>query len=325
MTQNRIFLDPDDLLVSIPWEHPLSDNMPPSLATFGEFDSPPGGLTTKIELFRASSTQPDTCYVTSVEIQEFSHQKMRNHDLNDSPNNHVISPDSGENYQKWRKLTLVAKSIHRFRSLRVERIKSEFNLKISIRDTPFPKRNTNTNKDPMCITPKEMYNDALNEFREQTAFFEALQIASTLDLTRIRATLMNDPKENFYDAESPFRLANKPNHKGYTPLYIACKNGHLELVKLLIEFKANPYQLCKISPKEKESVLIVAARWGHIDILKYLLSDKFIWPQKELKKACKEAQNNQTKKVIKMFIEKNKSPLLERIFACSTRKINYLG
>jgi hypothetical protein len=325
MTQNRFYVDPDDLLVSIPWENPLSDNLPPSLTSLHHFDSSPGGLTTKIEFLRASSTQPETCFLTSVEIQEFPHSKIREHDLNGSPTNHVMSPDSGENYQKWRKLTLVAKSIHRFRSLRVERIKSEFNLKISIRDTPFPKRNISAKKDPMCVTPKEMYNDALNDFREQTAFFEALQIASKMDLIRIRATLTNDPKENFYDPESPYRLANKPNHKGYTPLYIACKNGHLELVKLLIEFKANPYQLCKISPKDKESIIIVAARWGHIDILKYLLSDKFIWPQKELKKACKEALNNQTKKVIKIFIEKNKSPLLERIFSCSARKINYLG
>lgn len=43
---------------------------------------------------------------------------------------------------------------------------------------------------------------------------------------------------NMYEPDSVHRLANKPNHKGYTPLYIACKNGNLE-VQIL--YKCNIY------------------------------------------------------------------------------------
>ena len=40
----------------------------------------------------------------------------------------VTSMDSTDTYAKWRKLTLVAQSIQRFRSLKVERVKSEVNI-----------------------------------------------------------------------------------------------------------------------------------------------------------------------------------------------------
>ena len=33
-----------------------------------------------------------------------------------------------------------------------------------------------------------------------------------------------------YDDDSIHRITNKPNPQGYTPLYIACKNGNLEVL-----------------------------------------------------------------------------------------------
>ena len=32
-----------------------------------------------------------------------------------------------------------------------------------------------------------------------------------------------------YDEDSIERITNKPNPQGYTPLYIACKNGNLDV------------------------------------------------------------------------------------------------
>jgi len=40
----------------------------------------------------------------------------------------VVSTDSLDNYAKWKKLTLVAQSIQKFRSLKAEKIKSEVKL-----------------------------------------------------------------------------------------------------------------------------------------------------------------------------------------------------
>jgi len=40
----------------------------------------------------------------------------------------VVSTENGDNYAKWKKLTLVAQSIQKFRSLKAEKIKSEVTL-----------------------------------------------------------------------------------------------------------------------------------------------------------------------------------------------------
>lgn len=87
-----------------------------------------------------------------------------------------------------------------------------------------------------------MNREALDSFRDNSDFFKALEIAGKRELAVIRRALVNDPKEysnqienifylnrNFYDTDSPQRLVNRPNHRGYTPLYIACKNGNIEV------------------------------------------------------------------------------------------------
>jgi len=202
----------------------------------------------------------------------------------------------------------------------------KINLKKSILNTPISRMNSTTNTNGVLyITPQEMHSGALDKFRDHTAFFELLENAGKKELVTIKRVLSSDPKENLYDSESPDRLANKPNFRGYSPLYIACKNGNSELMKLLLEFKANPFQLCRVSPKQKESILLVAARWGHLDIVKYLLSDKFTWPEKEIKKAHNETANIQTKKYLKIIIDNNKKPFFRRWFSFSQRKACYQG
>jgi hypothetical protein len=39
----------------------------------------------------------------------------------------------------------------------------------------------------------------------------------------------NHNSRNLHDPEDPNRIANKPNSFGYTPLYVACKNGNLRV------------------------------------------------------------------------------------------------
>lgn len=42
------------------------------------------------------------------------------------------------------------------------------------------------------------------------------------------------------DKSNPLHLINKANINGYNPLYLASKNGNLNIVKFLIENEANP-------------------------------------------------------------------------------------
>jgi len=312
---------PKNLFLTIPWHEPhLSDNEEGCRSVLKIHESPLASLQ-NIDIGRTPSTQVETNIhpsMTELPPQGF---------VEDSPKEELItgnkrqietvtSMDSTDTYAKWRKLTLVAQSIQRFRSLKVERVKSETCLRSIINNTPYRQREDN-NKGIMYITPNEMHKEALDSFRDNSDFFNALEIAGKRELAMIRRALINDPKENFYDEDSPQRLVNRPNHRGYTPLYIACKNGNIELLKLLIEFKANPYQLCKISSKQRESVLKVAVRWGHFDIVEYLLSPKFDdWPEKELRSAYEEANSSQMKRILKDRVEKLKRPFLQRFFSC---------
>lgn len=217
----------------------------------------------------------------------------------------------------WKKLILVAKSIHRFRSLRVERINSHSGLKSSIDSAPRSKTTFPAfGNHQMFVTIEEIEAKALGMFRNQLSFFKALEVGSEEDLLFIRDMLGNDPKANLYDAANPERLANKPDHRGYTPLYVACKNGNLELVKLLIQFQANPYQTCQVTKKENESIISVAARWSHLELIKYFLSEDFIWDEAELRKVYNETEGDEIKRIICTQMVPRKKSCWSQIFPC---------
>jgi ankyrin repeat protein len=76
-----------------------------------------------------------------------------------------------------------------------------------------------------------------------------------------------------FDKGHPERLSNKRSSNGETPLYVASKNGHLnvrlvlwsikvifQMVKLLLENEADPYALHKAENAQSENVLDVAVR-----------------------------------------------------------------
>lgn len=41
------------------------------------------------------------------------------------------------------------------------------------------------------------------------------------------------------EPSDPSHLLNHKNHFGQTPMYIAAKNGNLDVIKLLLSYKAN--------------------------------------------------------------------------------------
>jgi len=57
-----------------------------------------------------------------------------------------------------------------------------------------------------------------------------------------------DPKKFMIEPNDPQHLLNKTNSQGWSPLYIAAKYGNLNVVKLLIENKANSQLKCRVKP-----------------------------------------------------------------------------
>ncbi|KAJ4706570.1 Ankyrin repeat-containing protein [Melia azedarach] len=59
------------------------------------------------------------------------------------------------------------------------------------------------------------------------------------------------------------------NHDGYTPLHLACRLGHLDVIKELVRMDS---KLCLVKDKDGMTPLHTAAMEGRLDIMKELLS-----------------------------------------------------
>lgn len=84
-------------------------------------------------------------------------------------------------------------------------------------------------------------------------------VASEGNLKKLKEILTHKPQ---------LKQINSTNERGHTPLYCAARNGHLEIVKWLINLGADP----DIPQKSTKSTPLHAASfYGHKDIVEYLL------------------------------------------------------
>jgi len=134
----------------------------------------------------------------------------------------------------------------------------------------------------------------------------------------MKELIQTDPKKYILEPDDPFFILNHKNNNGHTPLYIAAKNGNLDVIKLLIEFKANYLIESKSSHQDKSSELPVqvAARWGHGPIVEYFLKN-CDYDAKVLQQ-CVEMASSQS---IKVFIrnslkQKNQKGAWKGLFRC---------
>ena len=67
--------------------------------------------------------------------------------------------------------------------------------------------------------------------------------------------------------------ANIFGNNGYTPLMISAKNGHTDIVDVLLNAGAN----VNIQASDGKTALLLAAQNGHINVVRRLLTDKNIY------------------------------------------------
>jgi len=254
---------------------------------------------------------------------EYLYPKLNNNIINDTPiQEHFEENKPRKKMSKWKKIAIVTRTINRMRSPIVERIKSEANLRKSI--TSWSPVRQNLHRTCSIITANQLQSHVLREFRDQSTFFQALERSSASDIAFIQTALESDPRENLYDEDSTQRITNKPNTQGYTPLYVASKNGNIQLLKILLDHRANPYQHCYTSKNDKQTILSVASRWGHLNIVQFLLSNKFMWPSKDLKKAYEQAANKEVKALIKTELDKDKKSFFKRLLSSPRKSEKHL-
>jgi len=56
----------------------------------------------------------------------------------------------------------------------------------------------------------------------------------------MKEILDDDPKKMIYSPSDPNHILNKLNENGFSPMYIAAKNGNTKVLELLLERGANP-------------------------------------------------------------------------------------
>jgi ankyrin repeat protein len=92
-----------------------------------------------------------------------------------------------------------------------------------------------------CLTENQ---DQFEEFTKQLYFFESIACGEDRDIEDIIKIVKNDPRRSLYDKKGYY--INKKNHEGFTPLYIACLNGHAKIVDILLKYDADYLELCGV-------------------------------------------------------------------------------
>ena len=91
-----------------------------------------------------------------------------------------------------------------------------------------------------------------------------LDSGGTEGIKKIDLMIKDDPKQHMYNEESPYHIVNRYNTFKQTPLYVAAKYGHLDVIQFLLRRNANPHIYSLAAPNEYESILEVSVRWSHV-------------------------------------------------------------
>lgn len=159
----------------------------------------------------------------------------------------------------------------------------------------------------MLVFEEEKILFADSSFNCEEAFQERLQIAvmignpEAFSRSLKQAALMGWSLD-FWD------------HEGYTLLMRAVKEGNTPFVKKLLESGANPFLKAKKPYKENWNALSLAAKEGHSECIKIILSHKKEGIEKEAFLAAKTAIFYGKNEALEILLTVLKEPELEELF-----------
>ena len=184
--------------------------------------------------------------------------------------------------RKWQKLSNLFKGINLLKKNVVKTLRYPNEIVENINNSP--RRKGRVLQTASVISSFNATKIALDDVRQQDRFFDLVQRGGERDIPVLLKEIEQDPKRHFYDRSSPHHLINKKNRMNQTPLYLACRNGNLSVVKFLLSQQADPHILSEVDEEEKETPLQVAIRWNHKQVLHYLL-ESVKWSEREIRAA----------------------------------------
>lgn len=149
----------------------------------------------------------------------------------------------------------------------------------------------------------------MNDFEEKMRtekFFKYISMSDTYakilcsggqeGIARVKKMLDSDPKKHMYDIDSRYHILNRWNTQRQSPLYLAAKHGHLDMMTFLLDIGADPKFPSLVSRIEQETILDVSVRWSHVHIVSFLLA-RVQWTKDEIMSAFEhvkeESDNNE--------------------------------
>lgn len=142
--------------------------------------------------------------------------------------------------------------------------------------------------------PQSDFKDAIADFRRKERFQRALTAGGADDLNELQREIDTDPRR-FMVSRSDSRSLINGLIEGQTPLYIAAKNGHRDVVRFLLRHGAD-FLALSLCDDAQETCLEVAVRWHYFPVIKELL--KKSWPSAVLKRSSKLTTNKEIKKML---------------------------
>lgn len=225
--------------------------------------------------------------------------------------------DLGENKKaitSWKVLLNVIQAIKNMRSISAKELITTEDIDkeiISFEKQKINEKKPNSNgMEPMEQSYEQLEDQTMDVFMDiinkQNIYSKYVAQGDDSHLHPFRVMLMKDPMRNLYGSyEKDKYFINQKTHDDVTYLYIACINGHLNYIQLLLKCDADHLIKCG-KPGSEMSVLDAAVKWSHTKVVRYLMTEnefKLDWPYEYICNALKIAREYGNKEIIRILSE----------------------
>jgi len=97
------------------------------------------------------------------------------------------------------------------------------------------------------VVEEEAFAGHLEELTKQLKLFDYVSSGLDENIDKIVNIVKNDPSRYLYEpTDKRFYMINQLNTDGFTVLYVACLNGHLNMTNILLKNHADHLQKCGV-------------------------------------------------------------------------------